>query len=84
MVAVSAGDASITLDSAQEVLIAALKGRLTEHRIGLGWLVIDDVYASGPDRHSRSVNFDLIMPDGMRKTFTATIKEDNGEEGGDE
>lgn len=75
---------TITLDSAQEVLIAALKGRLTEHRIGFGWLVIEDVCDSGADRFDRLVSFDLVMPDGTRKTFTATIKEDNGEEGEDE
>lgn len=70
------GQPQATLDEAQQVVIAALEGRLTERRVGLGWLVIEDVEDGGSDRYERLVAFDLVLPDGARKTFVATIKED--------
>jgi hypothetical protein len=73
-----------TLDDAQNVVIAALEGRLTEHRIGLGWLVIEDIEDGGADRHERVVTFDLVLPDGTRKTFAATIREEEDEWNPDE
>lgn len=73
----SDGQLQATLDEAQVVLIAALEGRLTEHRIGLGWLVIEDVEDVGAARGERLVGFDLVLPDGARKTFTATITEED-------
>jgi len=65
-----------TLDTAQEIVIAALEGRLTHPRVGLGWTTIEDVEDSGADRFERCVAFDLVLPDGTRKTFIATIKEE--------
>ena len=72
----SDGQPQATLDEAQQVLVAALEGRLTERRIGLGWLVIEDVEDAGAARGERLVAFDLVLPDGTRKTFIATIRED--------
>jgi hypothetical protein len=72
------GPPTITLDAAQEVVIAALEGRLTTGRVGFGWTMIEDVEDSGADRYERCVAFDLVLPDGTRKTFIATITEEEG------
>jgi hypothetical protein len=72
------GPPTITLDTAQGVVIAALEGRLEyiADRIGFGWTMIEDVGDSGADRFERCVAFDLALPDGTRKTFVATITEE--------
>jgi hypothetical protein len=64
------------IDAAQEVVIAALEGRLTTGRVGFGWTTIEDVEGSGADRFERCVAFSLVLPDGTRKTFIATIAEE--------
>lgn len=66
---------TVTLDMAQQIVIAALEGRLTENRIAYGWATIEDVEDGGAGRCERLVGFDLVMPDGARKTFVATIEE---------
>lgn len=73
------GEPTVTLDTAQQIVIAALEGRLTEGRVGYGWVTIEDVEDGVADRHERLVGFGLVMPDGTRKTFTATITEDENE-----
>jgi hypothetical protein len=65
-----------TLDTAQEIVIAALEGRLTHPRVGFGWTTVEYVEDGGAARHERCVAFDLVLPDGSRKTFIATIKEE--------
>jgi hypothetical protein len=70
------GPPTITLDTAQEVVIAALEGRLTTGRVGFGWTTIEDVENNGAWLSERCVAFDLVLPDGTRKTFIATIEEE--------
>jgi|WetSurMetagenome_2_1015567.scaffolds.fasta_scaffold02038_10 hypothetical protein len=69
------GPPTITLDAAQEVVIAALEGRLTTGRVGFGWTTVENVEDAGAVRHERCVAFDPVLPDGTRKTFIATIEE---------
>jgi hypothetical protein len=67
-----------TLDAAQEIVITALEGRFTTGRVGLGWTTIEGVEDGGAARRERLVAFDLVLPDGTRKTFIATITEEEG------
>jgi len=71
------GPPQLTLDAAQEVVIAALEGRLTTGRVGFGWTTIEDVEDDGGSRRERCVAFDLVLPDGTRKTFFATITDED-------
>jgi hypothetical protein len=71
------GPPTITLDSAQEVVIAALEGRLTTGRVGFGWTTVEDVEDGGASRRERCVAFDLVLPGGTRKTFIATITDED-------
>lgn len=73
------GEPTVTLDTAQQIVIAALEGRLTENRVGYGWVTIEDVEDGGAARHERLVTFTLARPDGTRTIFTATITEDEDE-----
>lgn len=68
-----------TLDDAAWAVMEGMSAFEDNARMTSTGHEVVDVADGGADRHERLVGFDLVMPDGTRKTFTATITEDENE-----